>query len=153
MAHATLYHSSLYYAHISQTAKGLGPGDLGQFLVIAATRDDMKRFFRGLQKYTKISNTTITEVTPVQLAWWNFKSVQHFDLLEIIKNIYQMDTSYYGNMEELNESDGMIQVTGLTDRVKAKDCRYFLSRMFLFVIFICTTSSQYIVLLYMCSLL
>ncbi|KID93336.1 hypothetical protein MAJ_10709, partial [Metarhizium majus ARSEF 297] len=121
MSHAILYHSSPYYAHLSQTTNGLGPGDWGRFLVIAATRDDMKRFFRGLQKYTKISNTTITEVTPVHLAWWNFKSVQHFDLLELIQKIYQMDTSYYGNIEELNESYGKIQVTGLTDGVKAKD--------------------------------
>ncbi|KID82742.1 hypothetical protein MGU_09974 [Metarhizium guizhouense ARSEF 977] len=97
------------------------PGDWGRYLVIAATRDDMKRFFRGLQKQTKISNTTITEVTPVHLAWWNFKSVQYFDLLELIKKIYQMDTSYYGNIEELNESYGKIQVTGLTHGVEAKD--------------------------------
>lgn len=69
MSHAILYHSSPYFAHLSQTTKGLRPGDWGRFLVIAATREDMKRFFRGLQKYTKIGNTTITEVTPVNLAW------------------------------------------------------------------------------------
>ncbi|KID73303.1 hypothetical protein MBR_07179, partial [Metarhizium brunneum ARSEF 3297] len=68
MSYAILYHSSPYYAHLSQTTKGLRPGDWGRFLVIAATREDMKRFFRGLQKYTKIGNTAITEVTPVNLA-------------------------------------------------------------------------------------
>ncbi|EXU95870.1 hypothetical protein X797_011051 [Metarhizium robertsii] len=121
MSHAILYHSSPYYAHLSQTTKGLRPGDWGRFLVIAATREDMKRFFRGLQKYTKIGNTTITEVTPVSLAWWNFKSAGQLDLLELIQKIYQMDTSYYGNIEELNESYGKIQVTRLADGIGTKD--------------------------------
>ncbi|KAH0594574.1 hypothetical protein MHUMG1_07407 [Metarhizium humberi] len=100
MSHAILYHSSPYYAHLSQTTKGPRPGDWGRFLVIAATREDMKRFFRGLQKYTKIGNTTISE---------------------LIQKIYQMDTSYYGNIEELNETYGKIQVTRLADGIGTKD--------------------------------
>lgn len=88
--------------------------------MIAATREDIKKFFRGLQKYTKTGNTIITEVTPINLAGWDFKSAGQLDLLELIQKIYQMDTSYYGNIEELNESYGKIQVTRLADAIGTK---------------------------------
>ncbi|EFY91132.1 hypothetical protein MAC_02803 [Metarhizium acridum CQMa 102] len=98
-----------------QTNKGLNPGEWGRWFVAAATRDDMKTFLRGLQKYTKISNTRITEVKPVNLAWWTFQSIGLYDLLELVKQIYHLNTSYYGNIEELNESYGKIHVTVLSD--------------------------------------
>ncbi|KAK9437148.1 hypothetical protein VB005_08131 [Metarhizium brunneum] len=115
MSHANYHHSSPYYAHLIQTDNRSNPGDWGRWFVAAATREDMKTFFRGLQKYSKTSNATITEVEPVHLAWWTFKSANSWAPLELVKQIYQLNTSSYGNIKELSESHGKVTITVLSD--------------------------------------
>ncbi|KHN97545.1 uncharacterized protein MAM_04560 [Metarhizium album ARSEF 1941] len=109
------HYSRPYYAYLIQTDKGNGAGDWHRWLVAAASRDDMKTFFRGLQKYTKIRDSKITEVLPVSLAWWTFKSPDGFSVRELLKRIYRLDPAWYGNIDELNKSLGKITVTLLPD--------------------------------------
>ncbi|KID81093.1 hypothetical protein MGU_11521 [Metarhizium guizhouense ARSEF 977] len=113
MSHAN--YSGPYYAHLIQTDKRYNPGEWGRWFVTAASREDMKTFFRGLQKYTQTSNPLITEVKPVNLAWWTFKSQANLGILELVKRIYQSEKSTYNNVEELGESCGKITILILPD--------------------------------------
>ncbi|EGX89456.1 hypothetical protein CCM_07708 [Cordyceps militaris CM01] len=113
--HPPTYHDSPYYAYLIQTYKGNGAGDWHRWLVAAACREDMKTFFRGLQKYSATSNATITDVKPVNLAWWTFKAPEGYNVRELVKQIYQSYPSWYGDIAELSESLGKIAVTVMDD--------------------------------------
>lgn len=104
-----------FYAYLFQTNKGNGAGDWHRYLVSAATRHDMKIFFRGLQKYSKTSNPKITEVEPVHLAWWNFKSPEGFNVLYLIRQMDRENPSWYNSVDELTQSSGKIMITLLND--------------------------------------
>ncbi|KAM3503698.1 hypothetical protein MY11210_008621 [Beauveria gryllotalpidicola] len=108
-------HNSPYYAHLIQTDKNNGAGDWHRWLVAAASRQDMKTFFRGLQKYSKTSGATITAVHPINLAWWTFSSPDGYYLRSLVIAIYRLDPAWYGNIQELTDSFGKITVTVLDD--------------------------------------
>ncbi|PYI14491.1 hypothetical protein BO86DRAFT_442409 [Aspergillus japonicus CBS 114.51] len=100
-----------YYSHLIQLNKDNGAGDWHRWLVVAASRSDMITFFKGLQKYTKQKDAKITEVKPVNLAWWNFDAREGFNVRELVCQIYRLNPSWYGNIKELNDSRGKICVT------------------------------------------
>ncbi|KAA8647922.1 uncharacterized protein ATNIH1004_006624 [Aspergillus tanneri] len=104
-----------FYAHLTQLHKGNGAGDWHRWLVAAATREDMKTFFRGLQKYAQTCNAKITDVEPINLAWWTFQAREGYDVRELVRQIYRLNPSWYNNIEELNSSRGKINVTILSD--------------------------------------
>ncbi|GLA56688.1 hypothetical protein AtubIFM54640_000344 [Aspergillus tubingensis] len=108
------YHTP-YYSHLIQTNKSNSAGDWHRWLVAAATRDDMITFFKGLTKYSKTSGAKITDVKPIHLAWWTFDSPDGYNIRELVKQIYQLNPSWYGNVEELNDSRGKVTVTLLDD--------------------------------------
>ncbi|KAM3468838.1 hypothetical protein MY5147_007564 [Beauveria neobassiana] len=83
--------------------------------VAAASREDMKRFFRGLQKYSKTSGARITEVHPTNLAWWTFSSPDGYNVRSLAIAIYRDNPSWYNNVQELTDSFGKITVTVLDD--------------------------------------
>lgn len=109
------HHDGPFYAHLIQTNKYNGAGDWHRWLVTAASREDMKIFFRGLQKYSKTSGAHITDVHPVNLAWWNFSSPDGNNVLVLLQNIYRESPSWYNNVEELTKSSGKIVVSLLND--------------------------------------
>ncbi|PYH80479.1 hypothetical protein BO82DRAFT_355449 [Aspergillus uvarum CBS 121591] len=100
-----------YYSHLIQLHKDNGAGDWHRWLVVAATRSDMITFFKGLQKYAKRSDANITEVEPVNLAWWTFSAREGYNVRELICQIYRLNPTWYGNIHELNDSRGKICVT------------------------------------------
>ncbi len=109
------HHSGPYYSYLIQTNKNNGAGDWHRWLVCAASRQDMKTFFRGLQKYTKTPNAKITEVNPTNLAWWTFDAPEGFNVREIVKAIYRSNPAWYNDVPELTKSVGKITVTVLSD--------------------------------------
>ncbi|KAM3475836.1 hypothetical protein MY8738_007229 [Beauveria namnaoensis] len=115
MSHHHHPHDSPYYAHLIQTNKDNGAGDWHRWIVAAASREDMKRFFRGLQKYSKTSGARITEVHPTNLAWWTFSSPDGYNVRSLAIAIYRDNPSWYNNVQELTDSFGKITVTVLDD--------------------------------------
>ncbi|KAB8205466.1 hypothetical protein BDV34DRAFT_213054 [Aspergillus parasiticus] len=88
-----------------------------RFLVAAASREDAKTFFRGVEKYAKLKDANIVSVKAINLAWWTYdiSGGDGWNIMRLVQNIDQMNASAYGDIDELHKSRGKILISILND--------------------------------------
>ncbi|PYI36488.1 hypothetical protein BP00DRAFT_421424 [Aspergillus indologenus CBS 114.80] len=104
-----------FYVHISNRHNGNYPGEWHRWLLTAATRDDAKRFYWGLHKYTKTDNASIKSVTAETMEWWNYDASDGFSLQNLYKWIQQKQTDQYKDIQELTDTRERTLLTILPD--------------------------------------
>ncbi|RAL09834.1 uncharacterized protein BO97DRAFT_350969, partial [Aspergillus homomorphus CBS 101889] len=93
-----------YYVHISNRYTGNFPGEWHRWLLTAATREDAKRFFWGLDKYARTKDARIRSVTAVTMEWWNYDADDGYSLKVLYEWIQQQKTSEYKDIRELTDT-------------------------------------------------
>ncbi|GAB1194227.1 hypothetical protein APSETT444_003470 [Aspergillus pseudonomiae] len=111
-------HYAPFYAHWTYQRSSDGvTGKWFRFLVTAASREDAKTFFRGVERYSKTKDANIVSVKAVNLAWWTYdiSGGSGWNIMSLVQNIDQMNASAYGDIDELRDSRGKILVSILND--------------------------------------
>ncbi|KAE8416027.1 hypothetical protein BDV36DRAFT_214271 [Aspergillus pseudocaelatus] len=111
-------HDAPFYAHwtFQRSSDGV-TGKWFRFLVTAASREDAKTFFRGVEKYAKTKDANIVSVKAINLAWWTYdiSGGSGWNPMYLVQNIDQMKASQYGDIDELRDSRGKILISILND--------------------------------------
>ncbi|KAF7627742.1 hypothetical protein AFCA_001919 [Aspergillus flavus] len=111
-------HDAPFYAHWTyQRSPDGATGKWFRFLVTAASREDAKTFFRGVEKYAKLKDANIVSVKAINLAWWTYdiSGGDGWNIMRLVQNIDQMNASAYGDIDELHNSRGKILISILND--------------------------------------